>query len=620
MEESTKSANMDNYDTDSKSNFLTGTTGIDFESTHDQPAKIKVIGVGGGGGNAVNHMFREGIHGVEFIVCNTDAKALETSPVPNKIVLGKLGAGNIPDHARKMAEEHEDEIRQAISDDTQMLFITAGMGGGTGTGAAPVIAKIAKSIELKDDLVPRILVVAIVTEPFSFEGPIRAEQAKAGIEALKDNVDAILVINNDNLRRLGNMDIDQAFSKADDVLLTAAKGIAEIITMPGKVNIDFRDVNTVMQNSGTALMGAGEGRGEGRALQAIEGAATSVLLNNNDIRGSQKILLYFSYSPNHKITMDELDEVTGYLKERTGKDSNVIWGNGEDDSLDDELRITLIATGFKPLQGVTIHPLEPEKTDPVQSDNKPITITAPEPKDIVEPAVDDSGVRLIHRVAPVATTTVNAPEQIVQTVETAEPVAKPIESASYDNPFDSIATPDSDGKRRLTLELNTVTPVETHEEEVVSAVEDTVAASNESIFDEIRVIHRPAEPAKEPAFKIEQTEAFDVKRTEPVAPTATEQQTFADIQMKQAMTPDDGAIDRKVLERAEKIKRIMHINDLLHNKTEGPAYVESLTTEQLSGRAPYFTTPSTESDASRSHINPNGTLSPGMNFLEDLPD
>ena len=313
---------------DNQAQFMHPATSMQFEPLRQQPAKIKVIGVGGGGGNAVNHMFRQGIHGVDFIVCNTDAKALAASPVPNKIELGKLGAGNIPEHARKAALEHKDEIREAISDDTQMLFITAGMGGGTGTGAAPVIAEIAKSIEINDEMVPRILVVAIVTMPFSFEGKRRKEQAAAGIEELKKHVDAILVINNDKLRHLGNLPLNQAFSQADDVLLTAAKGIAEIITVSAYVNIDFRDVNTVMEKSGTALMGAGEGQGENRARQAIEEATTSVLLDDNDIRGAKNILLYFSYSPSHQITMDELGEVTDYITDLTGNnETNVIWGS-----------------------------------------------------------------------------------------------------------------------------------------------------------------------------------------------------------------------------------------------------------------------------------------------------
>ena len=353
MDDSTKTINMDFSSDNNSFNSLSGSMSMEFESVHEQPAKNKVIGVGGGGGNAVNHMYRQGIRGVDFIVCNTDAKALDSSPVPNKIVLGKLGAGNVPERAKKLALEHRDEIREAISDDTQMLFITAGMGGGTGTGAAPVIAEIAKSIELEDEMVPRILVVAIVTMPFSFEGKKRREQAMQGIEELKKHVDAILIINNDKLRDLhGDLPFTKAFAQADDVLLTAAKGIAEIITVSAYVNIDFRDVNTVMEKSGTALMGAGQAAGDDRASKAIKEATTSVLLDDNDIRGAKNILLYFSCSPNNQITMDELGEVTDFLTDLTkSSETNIIWGIGDDESLNDELRITLIATGFEQKPG-----------------------------------------------------------------------------------------------------------------------------------------------------------------------------------------------------------------------------------------------------------------------------
>ena len=320
-----------------------------FDSPKGQSSYIKVIGVGGGGGNAVNHMYREGIKGVDFIVCNTDMKALNASPVPNKIPLGNLGlgAGNKPERASKAAVDKAADIKDALSHNTQMLFITAGMGGGTGTGAAPVIAEIAKSIDLENDENKKILVVAIVTRPFSFEGKRRREQAEAGIEELRKHVDSIIVINNDKLRAFGDLDLGEAFALADDVLLTAAKGIAEIITGSGNVNIDFQDVNTVMEHSGTALMGAGSGKGENRAIDAITSAATSVLLDDSDIRGAKNVLLYFSYSANHKIKMDEIGDITDYVLDRTDGTADVIWGAGVDDSLDDELKVTLIATGFE---------------------------------------------------------------------------------------------------------------------------------------------------------------------------------------------------------------------------------------------------------------------------------
>lgn len=320
-----------------------------FDSPKGQSSYIKVIGVGGGGGNAVNHMYDKGIEGVDFIVCNTDMKALNASPVPNKIPLGDLGlgAGNKPERAKKAAEAKEADIREALSHNTQMLFITAGMGGGTGTGAAPVIAEIAKSIDLDNDENKKILVVAIVTRPFSFEGSRRRAQAEAGIEELRKHVDSIIVINNDKLRSKGNFGLSTAFGMADDVLLTAAKGIAEIITESAYVNRDFQDVNTVMEHSGTALMGTGSGRGENRAHDAIEAATTSELLDDSDISGAKNVLLYFSYSNEHELTMDEMSEITDYVLDKTNGTADIIWGAGPDESLADELKVILIATGFE---------------------------------------------------------------------------------------------------------------------------------------------------------------------------------------------------------------------------------------------------------------------------------
>lgn len=315
----------------------------------EESSYIKVIGVGGGGGNAVNHMFRSGITGVDFIVSNTELKALEASEVPCKIALGELGAGNDPSVARAAALEHESDIRQAIENNTKMLFITAGMGGGTGTGAAPVIARIAKDIELDDTVVNKILVVAVVTMPFSFEGKKRRDQAQAGVEELRKYVDSILIINNDRLRKMGNARLTQGFAMADDILLAAVKGIAETITCSSLVSTDFRDVNSVMSNSGTALMGTGIGRGENRAIEAIQAAAHSELLNDSDIRGAKDVLLNFTYHPDHEITFDEMTEVTDYIEQLVGnQDANIIWGTGDDTTMGDELKVTLIATGYQP--------------------------------------------------------------------------------------------------------------------------------------------------------------------------------------------------------------------------------------------------------------------------------
>ena len=323
-----------------------------FEAPKHESSIIKVLGVGGAGTNAVNYMFNQGIQGVDFIVCNTDLVSLEQSPVPNQIILGKdgLGAGNCPEVASALAQEQSEEIKGALSHNTKMLFITAGMGGGTGTGAAPVIAKLAKEIELDSD-VNKVLVIGIVTLPFSFEGRKRLQQAYEGIEKLRKHVDSILIIHNDKLRELyGNMSSRKAFAMADNILLTAAKSIAEIITVKGHVIVDFRDVNTVMSNSGVALMGHGYGEGESRAMDAIQMATTSPLLNDNDIKGAKDVLLYI-VSPDAEdleLSMDEQGEITDYIKEHTGEDTNIIWGTAYRDDLEnDRLEITFIATGFK---------------------------------------------------------------------------------------------------------------------------------------------------------------------------------------------------------------------------------------------------------------------------------
>jgi len=321
---------------------------LNFVQPKNQSSIIKVMGVGGGGSNAVNHMFRQGIKDVDFIVCNTDMQALEMSPVPNKIHLGKkgLGAGSLPNVGKKAAEDKSDEIRELLSHNTEMLFITAGMGGGTGTGAAPVIARIAKEINLDDDDVEKILTVAIVTIPFAFEGRKRKKQAIEGIAELRKHCDAVLIISNDKLRQIyGDLPLSKAFAEADNILLTAARGIAEIITVKAYVNIDFKDVNTVMKNSGVALLGTGSAEGEERARKAIEMALTSPLLNDNDIRGTHNILLYLS-SGQKELSMDEITEITEYIIEKTGSEVEIIWGAGHDESLGDKINITVVATGF----------------------------------------------------------------------------------------------------------------------------------------------------------------------------------------------------------------------------------------------------------------------------------
>lgn len=317
---------------------------INFDLPPERSSIIKVIGVGGGGCNAVNHMYRKGIQDVNFVVCNTDAQALLNSPVSVKLQLGDAltegrGAGSKANIGREAAMESIDRIREVLSSNTNMVFITAGMGGGTGTGAAPVIASVAKELG--------ILTVAIVTIPFRFEGPERINQAIEGINQLKDHVDSLLVINNEKLREIyGNLTVSKSFEKADDVLAIAAKGIAEIITVHGYINVDFADVQTVMNNSGVAIMGSATAQGEGRARQAIEEALTSPLLNNNDIEGARSVLLNIT-SGREEITMDEVSEITDYVVSVTSRDTTLIWGIGNDESLGEEISVTIIATGFR---------------------------------------------------------------------------------------------------------------------------------------------------------------------------------------------------------------------------------------------------------------------------------
>ena len=352
-----------------------------FRPMYEKPANyIKVIGVGGGGGNAVNHMLEEGIQGVDFILCNTDYQALMRSTVPTKVHLGKrqLGAGNDPAVGREAALSSEEEIDKILDESTQMVFVTAGMGGGTGTGAAPVVARIAKE--------KGILTVGIVTIPFECEGRRRKQQAQAGIEELKQHVDTLIVISSDTLRdTYGNMKLTDAFKKADDVLATAAKGIAEIITVTGYVNVDFEDVKTVMRNSGKAIMGTGRASGENRAEEAIKLAINSPLLNDNNIEGAKNILIYIT-SGSDEVSLDEVVEITEYAQSICGSGADVIWGNGVDESLGEDISVTLIATGF-----------DSKRTPHVTAEPAAKPAAQPEPV-VCQPATSvDNGNRTIHR-------------------------------------------------------------------------------------------------------------------------------------------------------------------------------------------------------------------------------
>ncbi len=314
-----------------------------FDLPTELSSIIKVIGVGGGGSNAVNHMYAQGINGVDFVICNTDKQALDMSAIPTKLQIGTaltegLGAGSVPERGGLAAQENIEEIRSLLNTRTKMLFITAGMGGGTGTGAAPVIARVARDMG--------VLTVGIVTMPFNWEGRKRKQQASSGIEEMRNAVDTLLVINNDRLRDLyGNLTMDDAFAHADNVLTTAARGIADIIMKTGKVNVDFEDVRTVMSNSGVAIMGMAEAEGEDRAIRAAQEALASPLLNDSDIRGAKYVLLNIALG-DRQMQMDEMTEITDHIQDAAGSSADVIWGYCHDESLGDRLRVTLIATGF----------------------------------------------------------------------------------------------------------------------------------------------------------------------------------------------------------------------------------------------------------------------------------
>jgi len=407
-----------------------------FELPSELASIIKVIGVGGGGSNAVNHMHAQGIQGVDFIICNTDRQALDISPIAVKLQIGSaltkgLGAGSIPERGKSAAQENLEEIRQLLSTRTEMVFITAGMGGGTGTGAAPVIARIAREMGL--------LTVGIVTMPFKFEGHKRVKQANEGIEEMRQAVDTLIVINNDRLRELfGNLTMDDAFAHADNVLATAARGIADIITVTGKVNVDFEDVRTVMSNSGVAIMGMAEAEGEDRAQRAALEALASPLLNDNDIRGAKYVLLNVAHGEK-TLAMDEMSEITEHIQEAAGSSADVIFGYCQDKSLGDRLRVTVIATGFNlnsngtPMQ----EPVPVRKVVPLGDDATPVmtpmtsplgtpsTSSAPVPTSA--PSVLEPYLKKEPVVAPIVADPRQAPIPFEPEVSAATPVpAKPV--------------------------------------------------------------------------------------------------------------------------------------------------------------------------------------------------
>ena len=439
---------------------------MQFEMLKEKSSIIKVIGVGGGGGNAVNHMYKQGITGVDFIICNTDAQALELSPIPNKVQLGAsltegMGAGSIPEVGKNSAIENIDDIKQMLGVNTKMLFITAGMGGGTGTGASPIIAKAARELD--------ILTVGIITTPFSFEGKRRKMQAEEGLEELKKYVDSFLVISNDRLRQIfGNLTLGSAFAQADNILTTAAKGIAEIITLPGYINVDFKDVRTVMKDSGVSIMGSSTAEGENRALKAVEGALLSPLLKDNEIEGARYILLNIS-SGDKEVTMDEVTVITDFIQEEAGLAADLIWGNCRDEALGDKLSVTIIATGFQ----------TKDEREREQSSKKIVSMLVPEADALVKPVVNE----FINQMKPEVT---------------AEPYIKPVkEEQKQGGLFDLFAK--SEDSTIIKHDLIAEEPAAEAEPEVREEFTFKIAESvmNFEVVKEEEVIPEP-EPEPEP--------------------------------------------------------------------------------------------------------------------------
>ncbi len=410
---------------------------ISFDMPKTQSNTIKVIGVGGGGSNAVNYMYNKQIHGVDFVICNTDSQALENSPIPNKIQLGAhltsgLGAGANPEVGAQAAAESIQEIQQMLNTHTKMVFITAGMGGGTGTGAAPIIAKIAKDMD--------ILTVGIVTMPFQFEGRMRSKQAQKGIDELRRNVDSLIVINNNKLREVyGNLGFKSGFSKADEVLATAAKGIAEVITHHYKQNIDLHDAKTVLANSGTAIMGSAREAGDNRAKNAIIKALDSPLLNDNKITGAKNVLLLI-VSGSNEVTLDEIGEINDYIQTEAGYDANIIMGIGEDEALEEGISVTVVATGFAQDQQQTINNVETKKIVHTLEEEQKATYDFDQKTVLKSPTLDEpistkkQEEKVVHVLDLNEEKEVAVPmSDIVKTTEAIKNIEVDFEEVSYEN-------------------------------------------------------------------------------------------------------------------------------------------------------------------------------------------
>ncbi|TVR39679.1 MAG: cell division protein FtsZ [Cryomorphaceae bacterium] len=477
-----------------------------FDLPKDQSSIIKVVGVGGGGGNAVKHMYDQGIKGVDFLVCNTDAQALDSNPVPTKIQLGSSltegrGAGSIPEVGRNAAVENIDDVKAILEKNTHMVFITAGMGGGTGTGAAPVIAQAARDMG--------ILTVGIVTMPFTFEGKKRKLQADAGIEAMRKAVDTLLIIKNDKLREIGgNLKLKDAFAKADDVLATAARGIAEVVSVTGDINVDMNDVNTVMRDSGVAIMGSAWAEGEDRAMVAVQNALESPLLNDNDIRGARYVLLNITYG-NDDVSMDEITEITDYIQDAAGSTADVIWGHAMDESLGEKLSVTVIATGFKHKLTPDLEPEEPKKVVHELTDK---TDHTPVGNAIHTPITKPTGVA---EPPPAESTTTQAEQE--------EPFLKTQDSPTTQMPlsFGDEESSDEPYLRQSNREQESVNsqrqeesqPEETPQRKVYTLEDELPELSNEVVSDDSeKMPTQMEEPQQAPSMSREEIQKISMQR------------------------------------------------------------------------------------------------------------
>ena len=566
---------------------------MQFQIQQETGSIIKVIGVGGGGSNAVNHMFRQGITGVDFIICNTDNQALDISPVPNKIQLGAnltrgLGAGSIPEMGKNSALETIDEIRKYLSDGTQMVFITAGLGGGTGTGAAPIIASVAREMG--------ILSVGIVTLPFVFEGKKRRLQAEQGLEEMKKYVDTLLVIGNDKLREIyGNLKMSEAFAHADNVLSNAARAIAEIISINLHVNVDFNDVKTVMKDSGVAIMGSATASGERRALHAVESALNSPLLNDNNIRGARHVLLNIM-SGSDDITMDEFGEITDFIQEESGYTAELITGYGIDQSLGDSVSVTIIATGFQTNT--------PTGFEPPKKQEKVVTVLDEQK---AEPT------QVTDTITSVQTSIVDAVEEkkeeepfiIVKKVET------PLQEVSFE-------TPD------FQQEAEEVQPFENNETETNIELEMFEPQAEVNLFDEA-----VNEVDQEITFEAQEEEEIKLEISE-VKIVAENEITVDEITLSQVQATENSPEELAKIEREERIRaaqeRIKKLKDIsLKLKTpEGLLELEKEPSFQRNGVKLSNNTPSSESNVSRYTLSEGDDkkmeIRPNNSFLHDNVD